>query len=244
MQSRDDQPQRETLTPTVLRLSERRKFLFLAEEFPRSPLSSSLKMNGLRRTFSFRKKSKKRSETADGSKPQQWLDDEAKIKDGCCSFQVKYLGNIEVYESRGMQVCEEAIKALRKKSRKKQSSMSVHLIVDQTIEKVSFCAPDRGHEKGFAYICRDGATRRWMCHAFLAVKESVSLDFTLFYWFNSEYPSGIYTEIPIRISNVAQNLNGLCVFDRYLTIKPVSLSSIAFTKPFLLSPTPMDFVLP
>ncbi|KAL7063432.1 hypothetical protein AAHC03_0385 [Spirometra sp. Aus1] len=62
-----------------------------------------------------------------------------------------------------MQVCEEAIKALRK---------SKHLIVDQTIEKVSFCAPDRGHEKGFAYICRDGATRRWMCHAFLAVKES------------------------------------------------------------------------
>ncbi|TPP64165.1 Cell polarity protein, partial [Fasciola gigantica] len=48
--------------------------------------------------------------------------------------------------------------------------VSQHLIVDQTIEKVSFCAPDRGHEKGFAYICRDGATRRWMCHAFLAVK--------------------------------------------------------------------------
>ncbi|KAK3762013.1 hypothetical protein RRG08_019423 [Elysia crispata] len=46
------------------------------------------------------------------------------------------------------------------------------MIVDQTIEKVSFCAPDRNHEKGFAYICRDGTTRRWMCHGFLAVKES------------------------------------------------------------------------
>lgn len=49
------------------------------------------------------------------------------------------------------------------------------MIVDQTIEKVSFCAPDRNHEKGFAYICRDGTTRRWMCHGFLAVKESVSV---------------------------------------------------------------------
>ena len=48
------------------------------------------------------------------------------------------------------------------------------LIVDQTIEKVSFCAPDRNHEKGFSYICRDGTTRRWMCHGFLATKESVS----------------------------------------------------------------------
>lgn len=48
------------------------------------------------------------------------------------------------------------------------------LIVDQTIEKVSFCAPDRNHDKGFSYICRDGTTRRWMCHGFLALRESVS----------------------------------------------------------------------
>lgn len=46
--------------------------------------------------------------------------------------------------------------------------------MDQTIEKVSFCAPDRNHEKGFSYICRDGTTRRWMCHGFLALRESVS----------------------------------------------------------------------
>lgn len=50
--------------------------------------------------------------------------------------------------------------------------ISKGLIVDQTIEKVSFCAPDRAHEKGFAYICRDGTSRRWMCHGFLALKES------------------------------------------------------------------------
>jgi len=55
------------------------------------------------------------------------------------------------------------------------------LIVDQTIEKVSFCAPDRNHEKGFSYICRDGTTRRWMCHGFLALKESVSTVILLAY---------------------------------------------------------------
>ena len=47
------------------------------------------------------------------------------------------------------------------------------LIVDQTIEKVSFCAPDRSSERGFAYICRDGTSRRWMCHGFFALKETV-----------------------------------------------------------------------
>lgn len=44
--------------------------------------------------------------------------------------------------------------------------------MDQTIEKVSFCAPDRNHDRGFSYICRDGTTRRWMCHGFLAIKDS------------------------------------------------------------------------
>ncbi|VEL28065.1 unnamed protein product, partial [Protopolystoma xenopodis] len=147
----------------------------------------------LKRTLSFRKR-KKKNETSEFAKPQQWLEDERKIKDCSCSFQVKYLGNIEVFESRGMQVCEEAIKALRKSKKKPQKAIlhvsgdalrvsdemsnvtffksifQKHLIVDQTIEKVSFCAPDRNHDKGFAYICRDAATRRWMCHAFLAVK--------------------------------------------------------------------------
>jgi len=46
--------------------------------------------------------------------------------------------------------------------------------VDQTIEKVSFCAPDRNSERGFAYICRDGTSRRWICHGFFAIKDTVS----------------------------------------------------------------------
>lgn len=54
-------------------------------------------------------------------------------------------------------------------------SVCQDLIVDQTIEKVSFCAPDRNYDKAFSYICRDGTTRRWMCHCFMALKDSVRL---------------------------------------------------------------------
>ena len=63
------------------------------------------------------------------------------------------------------------------------------LIVDQTIEKVSFCAPDRNYERGFSYICRDGTTRRWMCHGFIAIKESVSysLIYQNYYYYISKY---------------------------------------------------------
>uniref|UniRef100_A0A915D819 Uncharacterized protein n=1 Tax=Ditylenchus dipsaci TaxID=166011 RepID=A0A915D819_9BILA len=113
--------------------------------------------------------------------------DEASVRSAACSFNVKYLGCCEVYESRGMHVCEGALQHLRAKKRATKSILYVSgdgirvvdqdknrggLILDQTIEKVSFCAPDRHNDKGFAYICRDGATRRWMCHAFQSTKES------------------------------------------------------------------------
>ncbi|CAD5231469.1 unnamed protein product [Bursaphelenchus xylophilus] len=121
-----------------------------------------------------------------GSKPNAFQPDEASVRNGTCHFQVKYLGSCEVFESRGMEVCEHALKHLRSKNRAVKAVLYVSgdslrvvdqeasrgLLVDQTVEKVSFCAPDRSNEKGFAYICRDGATKRWMCHGFTATKES------------------------------------------------------------------------
>ncbi|ELU10629.1 hypothetical protein CAPTEDRAFT_228321 [Capitella teleta] len=86
-----------------------------------------------------------------------------------------------------MTVCEEACKALRSQSKGKYQRAILYvsgealrvvdeinkgLILDQTIEKVSFCAPDPHNLKGFSYICRDGTSRRWMCHGFMAVKDS------------------------------------------------------------------------
>ncbi|KAL3986077.1 Phosphotyrosine interaction domain (PTB/PID) family protein [Acanthocheilonema viteae] len=121
------------------------------------------------------------------SKAELWQPDEIAVRNGTCNFNVKYLGGIEVFESRGMQICEGALKLLRGQRRRPIKAVlyvsgdglrvvdqesSRGLIVDQTIEKVSFCAPDRSHDKGFAYICRDGTSRRWMCHGFYAMKES------------------------------------------------------------------------
>uniref|UniRef100_A0A182SNG2 PID domain-containing protein n=1 Tax=Anopheles maculatus TaxID=74869 RepID=A0A182SNG2_9DIPT len=146
---------------------------------------SPKKMDRLRKSFrdSFRRRKDRVPEAA---KPHQWQSDEQAVRSATCTFAVKYLGCVEVFESRGMQVCEEALKVLRN-SRRRAIRAQLHvsgdglrvveddtkgLIVDQTIEKVSFCAPDRNHERGFSYICRDGTTRRWMCHGFLATKDS------------------------------------------------------------------------
>lgn len=48
----------------------------------------------------------------DSSKPTSWQEDERKVRDGNCSFHVKYLGSIEVLDSRGMHICEQAIERL------------------------------------------------------------------------------------------------------------------------------------
>ncbi|KAG8041452.1 hypothetical protein G9C98_002745 [Cotesia typhae] len=140
--------------------------------------TNSRRMDRLRRSFrdSFRRR--KDTHIPESSKPHQWQADESAVRSATCAFHVKYLGCVEVFESRGMQVCEEALKVLRN-SRRRPVRAILHvsgdglrvvedetkgLIVDQTIEKVSFCAPDRNHDKGFSYICRDGTTRR-LSHA-------------------------------------------------------------------------------
>jgi hypothetical protein len=115
-----------------------------------------------------------------------WEADAKNVRAGICKFNVKYLGSCEVYESRGVHVCEGALTHLKTRKKPTKSILYISgdglrvvdresnrgLIVDQTIEKVSFCAPDRHSDKGFAYICREGASRRWMCHGFLTTKES------------------------------------------------------------------------
>ncbi|ULT92679.1 hypothetical protein L3Y34_010043 [Caenorhabditis briggsae] len=151
-------------------------------------------MDRLRKSLRLPKKRRDRShdrhlspDVTGGSKTEQWQPDEGAVRSGTCCFNVKYLGAVEVYESRGMTVCEGALKSLKATRRKPVKAVlyvsgdglrvvdqgnSRGLLVDQTIEKVSFCAPDRQTDKGFAYICRDGASRRWMCHGFLATKET------------------------------------------------------------------------
>ncbi|XP_029684182.1 protein numb homolog isoform X3 [Takifugu rubripes] len=150
-------------------------------------------MNKLRQSF----RRKKDIYVPESSRPHQWQTDEEAVRSGKCSFGVKYLGHVEVEESRGMHICEDAVKRLKTdrkffkgfftKAGKKAvravlwvsadglrvvDDKTKDLILDQTIEKVSFCAPDRNFERAFSYICRDGTTRRWICHCFMAMKDS------------------------------------------------------------------------
>jgi len=147
----------------------------------------------IRRTLSFRSKKKKQADgsssgAAGGGSNQNWENDANNIKSGGCTFEVKYLGSIEVSESRGTQVCSQAAHQMKMSSagKKKQrvtlwvteetlrvtDDETKIMVVDQVIEKVSFCTPDPHDEKLFSYICRDGTSRRWLCHSFKGIKDS------------------------------------------------------------------------
>ncbi|GCB77581.1 hypothetical protein scyTo_0015688 [Scyliorhinus torazame] len=66
-------------------------------------------MNKLRQSL----RRKKQPYVPEASRPHQWQADEEAVRKGKCSFPVRYLGHVEVEESRGMHVCEDAVKKLK-----------------------------------------------------------------------------------------------------------------------------------
>ena len=76
------------------------------------------------------------------TKNRKWQLDEAGVRSGTCKFYVKYFGCCEVFESRGMQVCEAAVETLKlQKKRTVRGTMyvsgdSIRLVDDDTKAQV------------------------------------------------------------------------------------------------------------
>ncbi|KAF3815375.1 hypothetical protein GH733_016757 [Mirounga leonina] len=123
--------------------------------------------------------------------------DEGGVRTGQCRFPVKDRGLAEVDESREMRIGEDAVERLKAERQFSQgffgktgkkagkavlwasaSGLRVvdektkDLTVEQTTETVSSCAPQRTFDRAVSDISRDGTTGRWICHCFLAVKDT------------------------------------------------------------------------
>ena len=126
----------------------------LKDEIEDEPLDKKSKFR-----LSFRKKKNKEESSEEDKKKVKkkkkkgsgkWDNDEELVRSNHCEFKVKYLGFVEVQESRGMEVCEAAMVTLVAKD-KKPTKGKLHvtgdglrvvdkkggLLVDQVIEKVS-----------------------------------------------------------------------------------------------------------
>jgi hypothetical protein len=80
-------------------------------------------------------------EKAASVKPATWVEDEKRVRAGNCSFQVKYLGSLEVSDSRGMHLCESAIERLLAVSIQRQKTFKSHRTVAKIRRIFDFKSP-------------------------------------------------------------------------------------------------------
>lgn len=140
-------------------------------------------MKALRRLSYSRRPSSTNVTISPSAAAHPWEEDRHKVLSVGASFSVKYLASKEVSQPRGVRVCENAVKATPYRKGKKRMTLTISkggirivddttkmLAVDQPINKISFCSPDAYNPRIFSYIARDGVTRRWICHVFVAAK--------------------------------------------------------------------------
>uniref|UniRef100_G3TXW0 NUMB like endocytic adaptor protein n=1 Tax=Loxodonta africana TaxID=9785 RepID=G3TXW0_LOXAF len=113
--------------------------------------------------------------------PHQWQADEDAVRKGTCSFPVRYLGHVEVEESRGMHVCEDAVKKLKAMGRKSVKSVlwvsadglrvvddkTKDLCLSQSINFNSFCLCFCNSERAHS-SCRFLSIALWSFTCFIS----------------------------------------------------------------------------
>ncbi|XP_060864867.1 protein numb-like [Metopolophium dirhodum] len=112
----------------------------------------------------------------------RWPQDEISILDGDCSFNVGYLGCVEVSEPTNSQICRESFAKLYQEYKTGIShpnsailwitgyelriveKKSKNLILAQTVENVIFCASTADNTDQLFYTSRDSRNNRWLCY--------------------------------------------------------------------------------
>ncbi|CAH1712160.1 protein numb homolog [Aphis gossypii] len=124
------------------------------------------------------------------NKISRWPQDEIDILDGNCSFNIKYLGYVEVSEPTNSKVCCESIAKLYQEYKtgichqspailwitgyelRIVDKTSKNLILAQTIENVLFCSSATDYSDQLFYTSRDSYNNRWLCHMIIVTEFS------------------------------------------------------------------------
>lgn len=141
-----------------------------------------------RRTSSFRRMSTFISRSLSlKTESESYNKDSDKIKSSKLQFSVKYIGRCEVSAPRGTQICSQAAHDIKNDKSNVPSKIIMiitgeycrlinlknkELILDQIMEKISFCTPDPFDPYLFSFICRDGVSKKWICHCFSSLEHT------------------------------------------------------------------------
>ncbi|XP_025192403.1 numb-like protein [Melanaphis sacchari] len=122
----------------------------------------------------------------------RWPQDEISILDGNCSFNIDYLGYVEVLEPTNSNKCCESFAKLYQEYKtgichpspailwitgyelRIVDKRSKNLILAQIIENVIFCSSATDYSDQLFYTSRDFYNNQWLCH--LIVVTEVSSD--------------------------------------------------------------------
>ncbi|XP_060842429.1 protein numb homolog [Rhopalosiphum padi] len=120
----------------------------------------------------------------------RWPQDEIGILDGNCSFNINYLGYVEVSEPTNSKVCRESFAKLYQEYKsgicdtnpailwitgyelRIVDKRSKNLILAQTIENIIFCSSTTDFSDQLFYTSRDSYNNRWLCHMIIVTEFS------------------------------------------------------------------------
>ncbi|XP_017460654.1 PREDICTED: PTB domain-containing engulfment adapter protein 1-like, partial [Rhagoletis zephyria] len=163
---------------------------------------------------------------AKSAKQQQaqklWIHPPSTLQTGHIAYLVKYFGNVEVSQPKGIEVVKESINKLKfiqplKKSEgskipKVELTISVNGVAIQEpkskkiycqfpLHRISYCADDKTEKKFFSFIAKDVDTEKHLCFVFMSEKMSEEIILTIGQAFDLAYAKFIETsgrELEIR----------------------------------------------
>nr|XP_046908649.1 PTB domain-containing adapter protein ced-6-like [Dermatophagoides farinae] len=151
-----------------------------------------------------------------------WIHPPATLQNGHIAYLVKYFGNVEVNQPKGIDVVKESINKLKfiqplKKSEgqkipKVELTISVNGVAIQEpktkkiycqfpLHRISYCADDKNEKKFFSFIAKDSDTDKHLCFVFMSEKMSEEIILTIGQAFDLAYAKFIETsgrELEIR----------------------------------------------
>lgn len=139
---------------------------------------------------------------------RQWIHPPDTLQRGHIAYLVKFLGNTEVEQAKGIEVVKEGIRKLKFTSQLKRSEGSKIPKVELTISidgvaiqepktkrilhqyplhRISYCADDKAEKKFFSFIAKEADVEKHMCFVFVSDKLSEEITLTIGQAFDLAY---------------------------------------------------------
>lgn len=167
---------------------------------------------------------------------KNWIHPPDTLQKGHIAYLVKFMGNTEVDQPKGIEVVKEGIRKLqfnqqlKKAEGTKMSKVELTISIDGVaiqepktkrimhqypLHRISYCADDKGEKKFFSFIAKEGAeSEKHMCFVFVSDKLAEEITLTIGQAFELAYKrfldtSGKELEVQRRVMVLQQRVNQL-----------------------------------